>query len=85
MRRSLGPEKIAVIDRVIHRSIAHGLSHRNDAIEWLLARGGALKTAAEVDRYLGMYANQDTLSYGEDGREAIRRLVGGDVDFVRLY
>lgn len=87
VRRSLGPSLIPVVNRVIHRSIAHGLEHRDDAIAWLLARGGALTTAAQVDRYLGMYANQDTLSYGEDGREAIRRLVRlsgyqGDVDFV---
>lgn len=87
VRRSLGPETIAQVDRIVHRSIAHGLSHRDDAIRWLLARGGALSTFEQVDRYLQMYANADTLSYGADGRAAIRRLVHlsghpADVDFV---
>ena len=89
IRRSLGPELITVVDRVVRRSIAHGLEHREEAIDWLLSRGGALTTAAQVDRYLGMYANQDTLSYGDDGREAIRRLVAlsgfeEPVDFAGL-
>lgn len=93
IRRDLGAETIAKVDRVVRASIAHALSHRDAAIDWLLARGGALKTRDEVDRYLGMYANADTLDYGDDGRDAIRLLLKrgaeigvlgacGDVDFV---
>lgn len=93
IRRDLGAETIAKVDRVVRASIAHALSHRDAAIDWLLARGGALKTRDEVDRYLGMYANADTLDYGDDGREAIRLLLKrgaeigvlggcGEVDFV---
>lgn len=75
IRRDLGPGVIARADAVIRASIAHGLAHREDAIDWLLARGGALKTRAAVDTYLALYANQDTLDYGADGREAIRELL----------
>lgn len=87
IKRNLPPDVIARANRVIHASIQHGLAHRSDAIAWLLARGGALSTVAQVDRYLQMYANDDTLSYGEDGRAAIRlltRLSGfqENVDFV---
>ena len=53
----------------MRRSIQHGLDHRDDAIAWLLSRGaGPLKTPQQVDHYLSLYANEDTLDYGEDGR-----------------
>lgn len=75
IRRGLGPDVIARADAVIRASIAHGLAHRDEAIDWLLARGGALKTRDAVDLYLSLYANQDTLDYGADGRGAIRLLL----------
>jgi predicted solute-binding protein len=34
-----------------------------------------LRTRAQVDTYLGLYANADTLDYGEDGRAGIRALL----------
>lgn len=75
IRRDL-PEDVQVeASRLLRASIAHGLAHRDDAIAWLLARGGPLRTPAEVDRYLGMYANERTLDYGHDGREAVQVLV----------
>lgn len=93
VRRDLEPDVLAAADRVIRASIAHALAHREPAIDWLLGRGGPLGTREAVDRYLGMYANADTLDYGDDGRAAIRLLLArgaaaglweavGDVDFV---
>lgn len=76
IRRSLGPEVIARASDAMRRSIQHGLEHRDDAIAWLLERGaGPLKTHAQVDHYLSLYANEDTLDYGKDGQEAIRVLL----------
>jgi 1,4-dihydroxy-6-naphthoate synthase len=75
IRRALGPEVIARASAAIRDSIAHALADRDAAIDWLLARGGALRTRERVDRYLRMYANDDTLDYGRDGREAIRRVL----------
>lgn len=75
IRRDLGAETIAVISDVISDSIAHGLAHRAEAIDWLLARGGPLRTAAEVDAYLRLYANEDTVDYGEDGRTGAEELL----------
>ncbi|RME28117.1 MAG: ABC transporter substrate-binding protein [Deltaproteobacteria bacterium] len=75
IRRSLGADCIATTSRVLRASIRHGLEHRDEAIAWLLSRGGVLQDAAAVDRYLGMYANHDTLDYGEDGRRAINELL----------
>lgn len=75
IRRSLGADAIARASRVIRASIQHGLDHRHDAIRWLLDRGGVLKTPDQVDEYLGMYANADTVDYGADGRAAVVELL----------
>jgi len=76
IRRSLGPDAIASTSRVIRASIQHGLDHRAEAIDWLLQReGGALRTAQQVDTYLGMYANADTVDYGADGRAGVIELL----------
>jgi 1,4-dihydroxy-6-naphthoate synthase len=75
IRRDLGPDVIARADRVLRASVRHGLEHRDDAIDWLLARGGTLKSREAVDVYLSLYANADTLDYGADGRAAIRELL----------
>jgi 1,4-dihydroxy-6-naphthoate synthase len=97
IRRSLPADVLARADTVLRASIADALSDRDAAIDWLLARsartGGPLTTRAQVDHYLSLYANADTLDYGQDGRAAIRSLLrrgaaGGwlpdvsDVDFV---
>lgn len=75
IRRSLGPDRIAATSALLRASIADGLAHREDAITWLLARGGALNARDRVDRYLGMYANDRTLDYGEAGRQGIAALL----------
>ncbi len=84
IRRALGPDVIARADRAIHASIAHALAHRDDAMDWLQARGVTLRTGALLDQYLAMYANQDTLDMGEDGMEATRRLLAMGAERGRL-
>ena len=74
IRRDLGEVQIREISDLLRRSIADALEHRDDAITWLLARGGALKTESRVSEYLDMYANQRTLDYGEVGRQGVRTL-----------
>ncbi len=93
IRRGLPAEVLTRADRVLRASIAHALDHRDDAIAWLLAGGTALKSPAQVDAYLALYANADTLDYGDDGRRGVQELLRrgaaagwlppvGDVDFV---
>jgi 1,4-dihydroxy-6-naphthoate synthase len=74
IKRSLGPRVIETASRVLRRSIAWAIANRDEVIDGLLAaetRPGVPKDRAMFDRYLGMYANQDTLDYGADGRRAI--------------
>ncbi|MCB9662520.1 MAG: ABC transporter substrate-binding protein [Alphaproteobacteria bacterium] len=75
IRRDLPPADLAAISGVLRAAIAHALEDRDAAIAWLLARGGPLRTADEVSRYLDMYANQRTLDYGPDGRAAVEGLL----------
>lgn len=74
IRRDLGPARIREVSALLRESIAHGLDHLDEAVDWLLARGGPLRTRERVRRYLAMYANARTLDYGLDGRKAIRLL-----------
>lgn len=72
--RSLGPDRIAAASTVLRASIAHAIEHRDEAIAWLLARGGALHNAERVSTYLGMYANAETLDYSPEARRGLTEL-----------
>lgn len=68
--RSLG-EHLQPVSDLLKASIAHALAEKDEAVQWLLKGDTALTTAAQLDRYLDMYANQRTLDYGPEGRRAI--------------
>ena len=74
IRRDLGPEMIAKVSRMLHDSIAYGLSHRAEALDHALQYGRGLDRA-KADRFVGMYVNDLTLAYGERGRAAVQRLM----------
>ena len=71
VRKDLGPELIARVSRALGRSIAYALDHRQDALTDAMrfARGLPREKA---DRFVAMYVNDWTRSYGERGREAVR-------------
>ena len=80
LRRDL-PEPLRLrISEHLRQSIAHALEHREEVVQWLLDRGGALETAQRVQQYLAMYATGRTLDYGDAGRAGIQRFfeVGAD-------
>jgi 1,4-dihydroxy-6-naphthoate synthase len=74
IRRDLGAETIAKLSRLLHDSIAYGLDHRDEAVEYSMKFGRGLDLA-RTDRFVGMYVNDLTLDYGERGRTAVRRLL----------
>jgi 1,4-dihydroxy-6-naphthoate synthase len=74
IRRDLGPEMIAVVSRMLHDSIAYGLSHRREALDHALQYGRGLDRS-KADRFVGLYVNELTLDYGERGRAAVQRLL----------
>jgi 1,4-dihydroxy-6-naphthoate synthase len=62
------------VTQALRDSIQHGLEHREEALAY------AMQFARDLDhdmanKFVGMYVNERTLNYGEDGREAIRKLL----------
>jgi 1,4-dihydroxy-6-naphthoate synthase len=74
IRRALGKKTIAATTKAIHDSIEYALEHRDAAINYAMQFARDLDPAL-ANRYIGMYVNQRTLDLGDDGREAIRRIL----------
>ena len=77
IRRGLGPERITLVSAILRDAIAYALDHRDEVIQVLAAekRGeAALAETALLDRYLGMYANEDTRAMAPDASRAIEVL-----------
>jgi 1,4-dihydroxy-6-naphthoate synthase len=74
VRRDLGPDVMRDVDRLLHASIAHGLEHRDEALDYALQFGRGLDRA-DADKFVGMYVNDWTLNFGERGREAVAKLL----------
>ena len=74
IRRSLGPEAMRISTQALRESIQHALDHRPEALEYAMQFARDLDPAM-ANRFVGMYVNERTLNYGEDGREAIRKLL----------
>ena len=75
IRRDLGPEMIAKVSKMLHDSIAYALTHREAAVEYAIQFGRGLDRE-RTDKFVGMYVNNLTLSYGDRGRQAVERLLG---------
>jgi 5,8-dihydroxy-2-naphthoate synthase len=73
-RRDLGDERLHDLSEVLAESIAAGLANRAEAMRYALQFGRGLDTALG-DRFVGMYVNELTQDYGEEGREAVRELL----------
>ena len=74
IRRSLGQETMLTTTHAMRDSIQHALDHREEALAY------SMQFARDLDprlanRYIGMYVNERTLDFGDDGREAIRRIL----------
>jgi len=74
VRRDLGRDAIQRICKDVQASIRYGLEHREEAVQYAMQFARGLDVA-RADRFIGMYVNDLTLDYGEEGREAVRRLL----------
>ncbi|HLX63688.1 MAG TPA: MqnA/MqnD/SBP family protein [Planctomycetota bacterium] len=74
IRRDLGPERIKRISKHLHDSIKWGLEHRDEALAYAL-RYARDMGKEKADKFVGMYVNDYTLDYGENGRAAVRRFL----------
>ncbi|HEX4037536.1 MAG TPA: MqnA/MqnD/SBP family protein [Acidobacteriaceae bacterium] len=74
IRRSLGEPAMLTVTQALRDSIQHGLDHREQALEYAMQFARDLDTSL-ADKFVGMYVNERTLNYGDDGREAISKLL----------
>lgn len=74
IRRSLGEETMRVVTKALRESIQHALDHRDEALAYAMQFARDLDTQL-ANRFVSMYVNERTLNYGDDGREAIRKLL----------
>lgn len=75
IRRALGSELIAGINKALRDSIQYALDHREEALAYAMQFARDLDQQL-ADRFVGMYVNERTLDYGDDGKEAVTRLLG---------
>ena len=74
IRRELGPELIAQVTKALRDSIQFALDHREPALAYAMQFARDLDTQM-ADRFVGMYVNDRTLDYGEDGKRAVVKLL----------
>jgi 5,8-dihydroxy-2-naphthoate synthase len=73
-RRDVGAENLFELSDVLRDSIQAGLDNRAEAMEYALQFGRGLDTEL-ADRFVGMYVNELTCDYGDEGRQAVRELL----------
>ena len=74
VRRDLGEETMVRLSKVLYESIKFGLDHRADALDYAGGFGRGLNDDL-TDRFVGMYVNDRTLDYGDEGRAAVAELL----------
>lgn len=74
IRRELGPSCMSQTAEAVRSSIEYGLAHRDQALAYSMQFARDLDPAL-AGRYVGMYVNERTVEMGDDGREAIRRIL----------
>jgi 1,4-dihydroxy-6-naphthoate synthase len=79
VRRDLGEEVMVTLSHILRESIQYSLDHREGALAYAAEYGRGLDADLN-DRFVGMYVNERTLDYGEEGREAVRELLRRGVE-----
>jgi 5,8-dihydroxy-2-naphthoate synthase len=73
-RRDIGEERLRDLSTVLRDSIQAGLDNRREAMSYAMRYGRGLDEAL-ADRFVGMYVNDYTCDYGEEGRLAVNELL----------
>jgi 1,4-dihydroxy-6-naphthoate synthase len=79
IRKSLGPELIEKVSRLLRESIQYGLANREAAVRHSEKYSRGMATEL-TDKFVGMYVNDYTIDYGDEGREAVRLLLSRGYD-----
>ena len=73
-RRDLGEDTLHELSEVLRESIEVGLANRRRAMSYAKQFGRGLDDDL-ADRFVGMYVNDFTCDYGDEGRQAVRELL----------
>ena len=79
IRRDLGEDLLPLVSADLRASIVYGLEHREDALAHAMQYARGLDPA-KADQFVGMYVNEHTVDYGDDGRRAVRLLLDRGAD-----
>jgi 1,4-dihydroxy-6-naphthoate synthase len=74
VRRDLGDDVARDVSSILRDSIDAALEHRSEALEYALGFGHGVDSE-RGDRFIGMYVNEKTLDYGDEGRLAVQELL----------
>jgi 1,4-dihydroxy-6-naphthoate synthase len=75
VRRDVGDdETLSRLSHLLRDSISYALEHREPALIHAEQFGRGLDLAL-ADQFVGMYVNERTLDYGDDGRAAVNELL----------
>jgi len=68
-------ERAADVSAALRESIRAGLDNREEAMQYAMQFGRGLDERL-ADRFVGMYVNELTEDYGDEGRKAVEELLG---------
>jgi 1,4-dihydroxy-6-naphthoate synthase len=74
VRRDLGDAVAREVSSILRESIDAALAYRSEALEYALGFGHGVDSV-RGDRFIGMYVNERTLDYGDEGRLAVQELL----------
>lgn len=74
IRADLGGENIAAVSAILLESINAALANREAALDYALGFGRGMDSE-RGDDFVGMYVNELTQDYGDEGRQAVRELL----------
>ncbi|MEB3206262.1 MAG: MqnA/MqnD/SBP family protein [Vampirovibrionales bacterium] len=74
IKRSLPEEVQRAVARVLQRSIAYALTHRDEALDYAMRYAGELERS-KADRFVGMYVNDYTLHGGDPVNRAVKLML----------
>ncbi len=80
VKKELGIKLMKDISRCLYDSIKYALEHREEALEYALQFARDMDSEL-ADKFVGMYVNELTLDYGEDGKKAVQLFL--DMGFER--
>lgn len=74
IKRDLGYDVMNKVCVALRDSIQHALDHREQALQYAMQFARDLDTQL-ADKFVGMYVNDRTLDYRDDGRIAVQKLL----------